>query len=235
MILDVRAAARLLGAPEEQVYRWAEEGVLPVHRIGEQLRFSRVELLEWAAARRVKVAHDVFAGDERPSRGPAFSVARALEAGGIHRDVAAADEAGLLRAVGELLPLPDGMGRETARALFAARQDPITAQHGIAIPHARSPAVARVREPALVLALLARPVPLGAPDGIPVHAVFALLSPSIRGHLGALAGLASALSDAALRALIERRAPDAQLLARVRALEADEEPREPAGEGLGAP
>ena len=49
MDLRVRDVAKLLNVSEQTVYRWVRERSLPAHRVGEQYRFNRVELQEWAA------------------------------------------------------------------------------------------------------------------------------------------------------------------------------------------
>src|SRR5437870_9798790 len=99
MNLNARAAARLLNVTEERIYVWAAEGVLPSHKVQDQLRFNRVELLEWAASRRMKVAPELFQDDRRAAGG--FRLSRALEAGGIHRGVVAADARAALAAIVE--------------------------------------------------------------------------------------------------------------------------------------
>lgn len=219
MDLDVRAAAKLLDMTEEKVYELASKGSIPSHRVQEQLRFNRVELLEWASARRRKVVTSVF---KRPAaEGASFKLSRALETGGIHRNVAAEDEASALRALAMLIPLPPGVERETIASLFAAAKGSVTAQGGIAIPHARSPVVVPVREPVVVLGFFAKPVAMSkAIDGQPARAAFAIFSSSVRTHLHALSKLASALSDEAFHALVARQAEDAEVLGRLRTVEA---------------
>lgn len=71
---------------------------------------------------------------------------------------------------------------------------------GIAIPHARLPALDRIVG---VVARLVPVVPLDAPDELPVGLVFALLSPLDAGaeHLKALARVSRALRD---RSLVEK-------------------------------
>jgi len=61
-------------------------------------------------------------------------------------------------------------------------------------------------------------VDYNAVDGEPVHSVFLVISPSIPVHLRILAQLGFKLRDPALRELLQRRAPDADILARFDAL-----------------
>ena len=64
MMLAVRDAAALLNVSERTIYRWVDQGVLPAHRVNEQYRFHRAELLEWATARRVNVSPEIFSEPE---------------------------------------------------------------------------------------------------------------------------------------------------------------------------
>ena len=70
MRVTVREAAALLKAPEAQVYEWIESGDLPAHRINDQFRINRSELLEWATGRNIAVAPALFHEDEEDERIP---------------------------------------------------------------------------------------------------------------------------------------------------------------------
>jgi PTS system nitrogen regulatory IIA component len=224
MNLDARAAARLLCVPVAKIFEWAQEGALPCYKVQEQLRFNRVELLEWAAARRMKVAPELF-GEERPAErrgaGNGFRLSRALASGGVFRDVAGESERVVLRTLAMLLPLPPEADRETVAELFAAREGVTPVGDGIAIPHARAPAVLPLGEPLLALAFLARPLDLRARDKKPVHALFAVFSPTVRAHLDALSKIARALTDATFHGLVARAAPTEEILARLAAIESE--------------
>ncbi len=60
MNLSVKDAARLLSVSEKTIYRWIKQEVIPAYRVHEQYRFNRAEILEWATARRINVAAEVF-------------------------------------------------------------------------------------------------------------------------------------------------------------------------------
>ena len=70
--------------------------------------------------------------------------------------------------------------------------------YGVAVPHAKSPGLDRVRA---VFVSLERPVEFGAVDGAPVDLLFALLSPVDAGpeHLQAFARIARLLRKSELR------------------------------------
>ena len=90
---------------------------------------------------------------------------------------------------------------------------------GIAIPHVRNPILLHVDQPFVTLCLLRRPVEFGAMDGLPVHAVFLVVSATVPSHLRILAQLAFALRNPELRRLLKDRASTEQLLERIRDLE----------------
>src|SRR5690349_730596 len=111
MELNVRDAARLLGTPEKQVYRWIDEGEIPFYKINEQPRFNRAELLEWATSRRLPVSVDVFL--ENAMEGPPRAgLVEALTIGGVHANVPGTDCESVLRAVVSTLRLPTTTDRE---------------------------------------------------------------------------------------------------------------------------
>ena len=91
--------------------------------------------------------------------------------------------------------------------------------HGIAIPHVRNPILLQVQQPLVSLCLLARPVDFDAIDGEPVHVLFTVISPTVSVHLRMLAELSLLLQDPELRERLNRRAPAAALIDRMRALE----------------
>ncbi|MFH1885468.1 MAG: helix-turn-helix domain-containing protein, partial [Pseudomonadota bacterium] len=64
MKLVDRDVAKLLGVSEKTVYRWIAQRKLPAHRINDQYRFNRTELLEWATANREPISVDILNEDD---------------------------------------------------------------------------------------------------------------------------------------------------------------------------
>src|SRR5512136_3449025 len=60
MQLTVRDAARLLGVTEQVLERWVRRGELPAQLVDDRYRFNRVELLEWAAQRKMLVSAEIL-------------------------------------------------------------------------------------------------------------------------------------------------------------------------------
>lgn len=218
MDLSVREVSRLLNVPEKTVHRWVREKAIPAHRLHDQIRFNRVEILEWAAARKLRVAPELLApqGDaELPS------LRAAVERGGIHDDVGGGSAAEALEAVTRLPGIPAGVDRALLHQLLIGREalTSTAVGGGIAIPHPRDPVVIGVSEPVVLLSFLRHPIEYGALDAIPVRVLFTILSPTVRVHLQLLARLGNALHDAAFLGLLQAAAPAGAILERLRSLE----------------
>jgi PTS system nitrogen regulatory IIA component len=231
MRLTVKDAARLLSVSEKTVYRWIRAGALPAHRLGDQYRFNRAELLEWATGRRLNVAPEIFHEPES-ELASLPTVSEALAAGGIHYRVGGATKAEALRAMVEVLPLPVEVDREFLLKVVTAREalGSTAVGDGIALPHVRSPAVLHVPQPLVALCFLEKPVDFGAIDGRPVAILIAVLAPTTRAHLHLLSRLAYLLAKESLRRVLAEGAGREEIARTLRELEAElpERPAEPA-------
>jgi PTS system nitrogen regulatory IIA component len=203
MQLSVSDVAELLGVSGKTVYRWVKDGRLPAYRLGQQLRFNRSELLEWATAQRVAVAPQGFEALDTGGLPVRFS--QALRAGGINYRVGGGDKREALRAAVETLRLPDHVAREVLLAVLLARESlgSTGIGGGIAIPHPRNPIVLQLSRPAVTLCFLENPVEFGAVDGAPVDKLFVITSPTVRAHLSLLSQLSWLLRKPTVRKVLE--------------------------------
>jgi PTS system nitrogen regulatory IIA component len=219
--LTLRQATAYLSVSEETVRRWIKGHGLPVHRAAEQLYVNAIELWEWATENGIPVSQRLL-DDSRHSPDPVPMLSEMLEAGGVHHDVDGRDKDAVLREIVARLPLPPDTDREFVLAVLEAREamGSTGIGRGIAIPHVRNPILLQVRDPRVVLCLLRHPVDFGAVDGVPVHALFTVVSSTVPAHLKTLAQLGFVLQDQRLRDLLGARAGSAELLARVREIEA---------------
>ena len=213
MQLTVREVGTFLNASEATVLRWIKQRGLPAQHVGGQYRFNRAELLEWATAQRIKVSLELFDNLEKEAE-PVPQLADALQAGGIHHGLRDTNKDSALRALVEVLPLPEGTDREMLLRLFLAREASASTGvgDGIAVPHVRNPIVLNVTRPAITLAYLEKPVDFGSLDGKPVHVLFSLISPTTRSHLQMLARLSFALHDAQFKEAVTRAAPAEEIM-----------------------
>jgi PTS system nitrogen regulatory IIA component len=225
MHLTLRQAATYLSVSEPTVRRWVSARGLPVHRVNERLHCNAIELWEWAVENGIPVSKSLLEQARQiPEEVPPLSVL--LAEGGIHRMVGGVTKPEVLREVVGVLPLPPEVDRDFLVMVLEAREamGSTGVGDGIAIPHVRNPIVLHVERPFVALCLLRHPVPFGAIDGQPVHALFVLVSTSVPAHLRILAQLGHALRDDALRKLLRAAGPSDAILARIGVIEAGSAP-----------
>jgi len=213
MELTVKDAAKLLNVSEKLIRRWVKEQVIPVHRINDQLRFHRAELLEWATSRRMQISPGMFS-DAGNGLATLPRISESLKAGGIVYRLGGDDKSSVLRAVVEVLPLPDEVDREFLFHVLLAREalGSTGIGDGIAIPHVRNPIVLHVKEPTITLCFLEHPIHFDSIDSQPVDTLFTLISPTVRTHHHLLSQLGFVLQNLEFRAALKRRAPHDELM-----------------------
>jgi PTS system nitrogen regulatory IIA component len=185
-----------------------------------QYRFNRAELLEWATTNKITISLQLFDRVESDDE-PIPTLAAALEAGGIFYRLQDTSKDRALRALLELLPLPDEIDRELLLRLFLAREASASTGigDGIALPHVRNPMVLHVSHPMVTLCFLERPVDFGALDGKPVHVLFSLICPTMRSHLQMLARLSHALHDGKFKEVVMRQGQPEAILEEARRID----------------
>lgn len=220
MRLTVREAASYLQVDEATVRGWIKKRGLPAHHVDERVYLNSIELWQWATEHGVTVSRRLL-DDSRQAPEDVSPLSALLRAGGIHLDVGGEDRGGVLRDVVARLPLPPDMDREFLISVLEAREamGSTGVGDGIAIPHARNPIVLHVEQPLVALCLLRHPVDFDALDGLPVHALFVVISPSVPAHLKLLARLGLVLRDAGLRQLLKESHDAEAIVARIQALE----------------
>lgn len=221
MQLTVREVAKYLNVTEKTVYRWISEGRMPHHQVDGQYRFNRTELLEWAQQQNLKVSTAIYRRDNIDR--PIPTIAEALEAGGIHHRLPGHDKTSVLRAMVDVLPLPDRVDRDMLYEILLVRErmGSTGIGRGIAIPHVRSPIVMAVVSPMISLFFLENRIDFAAPDGQPVRTLISMISPSVQLHAHMLARTASLIKDQGFFSALDRQAPTAEILNEARRAEAE--------------
>lgn len=221
MQLTVRDLTVFFNVSESTVARWIRLRGLPAQYVNGQYRFHRAELLEWATANKVNFSLKMF-DDSVTLEEPPPSLAEALEIGGIFYNVQDTSKELALRALVQVLPLPEGVDREVILRLFLAREASATTAigNGIALPHVRNPIVLNVDRPMVTLCFLEKPVDFGALDGLPVQVLFSMICPTTRSHLQILSRLSYALQDASFKEVVMRQGKREEILREARRIEA---------------
>jgi PTS system nitrogen regulatory IIA component len=229
MKLAVKDAARLLNVSEKTIYRWIADGKIPAHQIGDQYRFNRAELLEWATAQRIHVSPEILSEPE--TNGVQMpSLVEALRSGGIHYRLGGRDKPSVLRSVVDVLQLPEEVDRQFLFDVLLAREalGSTGIGEGIAIPHVRNPIVLHLPRPMITLSFLDHAIDFGSLDGQPVRTLFTIISPTVRAHLHMLSRLMYLIRDEVFRPALARQASREELLERAEAVEASLPPARPA-------
>jgi PTS system nitrogen regulatory IIA component len=219
--LAVRDVAKLLNVSERTIYRWIDQGTLPVYRMGDQFKFNRTELLEWATSRRLNVSSEMFTEPENAGTDHC-KLSEALRTGGVYYRIEGNDKSSVLRSIVDILRLPEEVDREFLYQVLLARESlgSTGIGDGIAIPHVRNPVVLHVTQPGVTLCFLEKPIEFGALDAQPVHTLFTLISPTVRSHLRMLSLLSFALREASFRRILKEQGSREAILAEVTRIEA---------------
>jgi PTS system nitrogen regulatory IIA component len=235
MQLTLGDVAGILQTSANNVYRWIHEKNLPAEYVNGQYRFNRSQVLEWATLHRMAVTPAAF-----PVKADCVSQVRldhALANGGIIHGLVGNDRTGVIRALVERLPLPPDCDRQAVLQMTLAREAAGSTGigDGVALPHPRFPIVHPSTPPQVTLAFLAHPVDFAAPDRKPVHALFAIVSPTVHIHLGLLARIAFALRQPAFHECIQKQGSASEIMQLACVLDGSlPEPR-PSGSGPAAP
>lgn len=206
MRLTVQDVAKLLNVSEKEIHKWVKSGDIPSYRLKEQYRFSKSEIIEWAATRHIKVSHSELSSRSGSSK-KLPSVLDAIASGGVFYDVEGDDVSSVLRSVVDLLKLPEDVDRKFLHKILLAREKAGSTGvgEGIAIPHVRNPIILNDATPIVALCFLKKQIDFGAVDGVPVSVLFTIISPTIQIHLHLLSRLSFLLHDKNLKSAIQKK------------------------------
>lgn len=215
MYLNLVQLAESFGVSEKVLEDWIRDEGLPHVPDRGRLLFDRARVAQWAAEHGL-AARAGFLTPENGAFTVGLELAPMLRTGGIWRDVpAGAVVERLERIIGGLPGTPPPVRALLAQRLRARggiNWAPVGA--GFALPHF-SARVTLGRDAGMVALLLVREAFPSAglpPDGVPVTRLFFFIPPSPRAHLDTLARLSRAVAQGTLGRLVERGAPDEQIL-----------------------
>jgi nitrogen PTS system EIIA component len=220
MQLTVKDVANLLKVNEKTVYRWLKKGEIPGYCVGNQYRFNRAELLEWATSRQIGVSTDIFHEPEN-TQITQNSLLQALKTGGIHYRVEGTNKESVLKNAVALMKLPSEVDKDFLLQVILAREAMASTAvgNGIAIPHVRNPIVLHITEPVVSLCFLEKPVNFNSLDGKPVNCLFTLVSPTVKMHLHLLSRIAFMLRDDVFRNIIEKQGAREEIFSQISRIE----------------
>jgi nitrogen PTS system EIIA component len=223
MYLNLIQIAESFGVSEHVVEGWLRNEGLPCIRDRDRLLFDRVEVSEWAATRGL-AARAGFLAPEKSVLATNLRLGPLLRAGGIWRDVSAAEAPNLFERIVNALPGATPPIRnllsQRLRAQGGVTMAPIG--DGFALPHP-SARITLGREAGSVALLFLRDalaLPEAPADDVPVTRLFFFIAPSPRAHLDLLGRLSRNLAGGPLRELLVKGAKDEEILQAIDALDA---------------
>lgn len=216
MYLNLIQIAESFGVSESVVEGWIRDEGLPHTRDRGRFVFDRAQVAHWAAARGL-AAQAGFLAPETSVFMTGLRLEPLLKAGGIWRDVAAADVPNVFdRIVAALPAMTVPVQRMLAQRLRA--KGGVTwavIGGGFALPHP-SARIALGRDSGTLALLILReplPIPGNGTDGVPVTRLFFFIAPSPRAHLDLLGRLSRVLARGPLRERVLKAAKDDEILA----------------------
>jgi len=222
MFLNLIQIAESFGVSEGVVDGWIRDEGLPHTRDRGRLIFDRAQVAQWAANRGLS-SQAGFLAPEQSVFATDIRLAPLLRAGGIWRDVPAADVGDVFDRVVAELPRTTAPVRhllaQRLRAPGGVTAAPVGG--GFAVPHP-SARVALGRDAGTIALIFLREgmqLPEPPSDGIAVTRLFFFIAPSPRAHLDLLGRLSRLLSRGVFRDALTEGATDEEILRAVATLD----------------
>ncbi len=198
MDLKAKEVADLLNVSEATIHRWLSDGKIPAYKINNEDLFNRSEIEHWVMEQKLGVdisstpsqgAHN----SERVIKGGnlQFSLYRAINKGGVHRNIPGKTKEEVIRATMKLIAKNLQIDPEVSTELLLAREElqPTALNYGIGIPHTRDTLLNNHFD-AVAVVFPNEPISYGALDGEPVNTLFFLFACDDKRHLHLLAKIA---------------------------------------------
>jgi PTS system nitrogen regulatory IIA component len=194
--------------------------------------FDRAQVAQWAATRGL-AAQAGFLAPETPALASVLRLGPLLRAGGIWRDVAAAQVTDVFAKVAVALPGASPQVRDMLALKFRAKGGVTIAPigGGYALPHPQARVTLGRDSGAVALILLRDALPPQdmRVDDVPVTRLLFFIAPSPRAHLDLVGRLSRLLSQGTLREVLAKGGTDEEILQSVDAADAAAEARKKEG------
>jgi PTS system nitrogen regulatory IIA component len=214
MFLNLIQLAESFGVSEKTVEGWIRDEGLPHTPDRGVLLFDRAQVAQWAATRGL-AAQAGFLAAEPPALATMLRLAPLLRAGGIWREVPAAELAEVFARVADALPGLSPPVRQMLAQRFrragGVTMAPIGG--GYALPHPSTRVTLGREAGTMALILLREPLPPQAlrVDEVPVRRLLFFIAPSPRAHLDMVGRISRLLSGPALREALDQHAGDERI------------------------
>lgn len=230
MDLKLKDVAKFLNVSETTVRRWLAEGKMPAYRLNNQYRFNRLEIENWVIRFR-ETESETAPFSPQPTDSPIeatgpggiqqFSLYRAVNQGGVLREVPGRTKEDVIRSAMKQLSLQLNLDADVLTELLLDREKlmPTALNQGIGVPHTRDFLLSGPQD-VVAVAFPTEPVNYGALDGQPVYALFFLFACDDRRHLHLLAKIAHLASQPESLSFLRSRPNKEGLLAYIKGWEA---------------
>lgn len=204
MDLTVAEVADLFGLPQQVIAQWSQEGKLPAYSLGEQTRFSSMEIENWMQTHRDQLI---------PQETHNFRLYRAVhQADVLTRLPGHSKEEVIAQAACEIGPkLHIDAQMLMEQLLDRERMMSTGFGSGIAVPHTRE-RVGHMAIDRLFVVYPDKPLAYGSLDGQPVHTLFFLFAHNDRSHLQLLAKISHFCMNPQAIAFLKQSPGKAELL-----------------------
>lgn len=223
MYLNLIQLAESFGVSEKVVEGWIRHEGLPHTPDRRVLLFDRAQVAQWATTRGLATQAGFLAA-ENPTLAGALQLCPLLRAGGIWREVPAAELADVFARVANTLPGASPPIRQMLAQRFRTKGGVTMAPigGGYALPHPGTRVTLGRDSGTMALILLREPLP---PldlrlDEVPVTRLLFFIAPSPRTHLDMVGRISRLLAGPTLRAALDEGASDDRIYQVIEAADA---------------
>jgi PTS system nitrogen regulatory IIA component len=204
--LTAREVGQLLGTPMVTVLRWAHQGKIPCKRKENAYIFKKTEIIAWARSHDLLLEKQEHPPRQEEEHG-AVLLAKAIERGGIIRDLEGGDIYTVLKNAVHRIELPEDTDREMVFNELINREEIASTGigKGVAIPHPRAALNLNLEKSLIPAIFLKRPVDFNAVDGEDIFLLFMMFSPNTQVHLKLLSRLSLCLRDEEFLSLLRKK------------------------------
>jgi nitrogen PTS system EIIA component len=219
--LTAKEVAQTLGTSMVTVLRWAHQGKIPCKLKGEKFIFKKSEIVDWASSHDLMPVSTNTADDSVEKKKEDFHLAKAIQRGGIIRDLEGSDIISVLENAVNRIPLPEGADRALVLEELINREEIASTGigKGIAIPHPRRTLNIELKHPEIPMVFLKNPVEFNAVDGEEIFVLFFIFSPNTQIHLKLLSRLSLCIRNREFMALLKARAEETDILSKIEQIE----------------
>lgn len=211
MDLKMRDVSKMLRVPLSTVRKWLAEGKIPAYKLGNQYRFSPMEIEDWVMRRKIET-HETT--DSLPAQGTnRYSLYRAVHKGAVWTDIEGSTKEEVIREAMQRLCQEIQLDPDVMTELLLDREKmmPTALNKGIAVPHTRDTQLVDHHD-VVAVCFLKKPLEYGALDGEPVDTLFFLFAADNKRHLHLLAKIAHLANSDEARALFKTRPNKLELM-----------------------